>query len=132
MRQQVPPTVIGAQQVVTRRRRRVGVFCKVVDGFGTIGVGRINGPVFVPVQLVPDERVQVICRRVKVAVKGFVRVVLDQREVKLALVADKQWLVVGQHFGKQAEHDQRCEDNQAKKAEPVPFETQPGAARRGK
>ena len=108
LRQQIPATVVGPQPVVTGGWRRVGRFCKVVECFGAVRVRSKQRPIAALAESLPNERVKVIGGRVKVAAKGFFRVVLDHREIGLALVTHQQRPVVADDLSGQTQGHQNA------------------------
>ena len=65
--------------------------------------GRVQSPVTRLVKLGLDEGVEVVGGRFKVATKGGLGLVKNNRHVKTAVVASQQRLVVAENFGQQTE-----------------------------
>ena len=124
-RQQIAAPVVGAQPVVGRRRRGVGLFGKVIQGAVVVRVQGVNGPVARLLKLLANEGVEEVGGGGKVAAKRGLRWVLEHRHMQLPLVAGQQRFVVRHQLGRQTHHEQQHKQHQADKAQPVAFETLP-------
>ena len=97
-----------------------------------IVIGRVKGQVAGLAELLLDEGIEVIGRRGEVSAEGGFRQGLEDREVPVPFVARDERLVVRQHLGKQAHHEEQREDHQAPIAESISAEAAPGAPRRAR
>jgi hypothetical protein len=129
LREQVAPAVVGAQPVVARGRRGVGVLGKVVDGVRAVGIERVDRPVAALREAFADERVEVVGGGFEVAAEDLFRVVAQHGEVELAFIAHEQRPVVADELRSQAQQHQRAKDDQAAVAEPVAPKAPPRAVR---
>jgi len=121
----VAAAVVGAEPIFAGRRSRIRRSGEIIQRVETVSIGRIDRPVAVFPELVADEWIEIIGRRIEVAAKSFFRISVQYREHQFAVVARHQRLVVGQQFGHQAQAEQAAKQDQAPVSTAVFLETQP-------
>ncbi len=126
-RHHVLAEAVGAQPVQTAGWRRARLQLEGVAGARPVAVEREEGPIPGLGKLFGDERVRPVGGRAEIAAEGGFRVVLEQREVQLPVVARHQRTVVADQLGEGGQHQHHQETPQRHIADAVAPEARPGA-----
>ena len=99
-----------------------------VDGIVAMWINRKKSEISLCLQAFKNVRVAVVGRGFKVTAKDGFRIVMPDGKIPVLLVAHHNRLVVTEHLGKKAEHEEKQEDQQGIMTTPVGCKTPPTTA----